>query len=104
MSSSRLTIIAGTMPPRVIATTAFQPPSSGPLLVQPPGQRPAVAVDLVPADVEALLVRQAVVHRITFRSADSPGAHHGGSRSPFCALAVTTSMSGASTAFMPTTW
>ena len=31
ISSSRATIIAGAMPPRVIATTAFHAPSSGPL-------------------------------------------------------------------------
>jgi len=30
------------------------------LTVQPPGQRPAVAVNLVPGNVEALFVRQAV--------------------------------------------
>ena len=59
MSSSRATICrghaaAGDRDDRAPAAAV------GAVVVEPPGQRPAVAVDLVPGDVEALLVRQAV--------------------------------------------
>jgi hypothetical protein len=60
------------------------PAFAGPALVQPPGQRARIAVDLVPGDVKALLVRQRVDHGLASVLASSV-------------------MSGASGFFMPMT-
>jgi hypothetical protein len=44
-------------------------PCLGPLPLQPPGQRAGVAVDLVPADMEPLFMRQAVIHGVSLQVA-----------------------------------
>ena len=89
MSSSRATIIAGAMPPRVIATTARQAPSS-------PG--PCLSSRQASARLSRWIWSQETWKPFSCgrRSADTAQAS--------CLRPETTSMSGASSAFMPTTW